>query len=256
MKRINLTIPVIFIILSLAAGGCVSKSRYAELEGKYRHLKRAKKEALAKAEADCRERELVLSEELDRVREERNGLEDENARLIEEKAAIEAREMEKEERLRALEDNMRDMQARFENELEEKEAVISRIENTLKIELVDKLFFKSGSAEITRSGARLLAKVAPLLKRETDKEIRVIGHTDELPPSERLAEKYPSNWELSCARATAIIRVLQWGYKIDPRRMSAVGVAHYRPVTVREKGKKARRSNRVVEIILSPLKVR
>ncbi len=255
MKRARLVIPAMLMALTLA-GGCVSKSKYTELEGRYRKLKVAKEEALAEAERDCRERELVLSQELDQVREERNRLEEENARLEEEEARIRASEQEKEERLRSMERDMEELQERFRSQLARKDAVISRIENTLKIELVDKLFFRSGSAEITRRGARLLAKVAPLLKQETDKEIRVIGHTDDLPPSPRLKEKYPSNWELSCARAAAIVRALQWGYKIDPRRISAVGVAHYRPVTVKMKGKKARRSNRVVEIILSPLKVR
>ncbi len=254
MKACKLPALIIAVpLLAFAFGGCVSKGKYVELEGRLENARKAK----TTAEKKCSDRIATLEEDAATLRNRRDELLKEKHDLAAARDELESREQDRAEALRRMEENMQTMKADLEGRLEKKEAVISRIEDTLKIELVDKLFFKSGSAILSRRGAKLLAKVAPILKREADKEIRVIGHTDDLPPSRRLKKKYLSNWELSCARATAILRVLQWGYKIDPRRMSAVGVAQYRPVNIVDrKARKIRRSNRVVEIILSPLKVR
>jgi len=253
MKKNHLLPLAILLLFSLIAGGCVSKGKYVELEGK---LKTAQDKKQAADEA-CNDKVTDLQGEVAQLKDRRDALLANKRDLATANDALAEKEKARQEELRRMEENMQQMKSELEGKLEEKEAQISRIENTLKIELVDKLLFKSGSAQISRRGARLIARVAPFLKRETDKEIRIVGHTDNLPVSSGLKDRYPSNWELSCARATAILRTLQWGYKIDPRRMSAVGVAQYRPVVIRDKNtKKTRRSNRVVEIILSPLKVR
>ena len=123
------------------------------------------------------------------------------------------------------------------------------IEKRLRVTAVEKLFFESGSADVKPRGRAILDKIAATLKDAENMEIHVKGHADQLPPGESISKKYPSNWELSVGRATAIIQVLQWGYKIDPKRMVAEGVAHYRPLVMETAGNRA--MNRVVEISLT-----
>jgi len=150
-----------------------------------------------------------------------------------------------------LERAKREMVEKLQEEIGTNMAKIEALEDILRITVVDKLFFSSGSADIRPSGSKILAKIAPILKKAKGKNIKIIGHADPLPPGPKLRTKYPSNWELSVARSTAVIQVLQWGHGIDPARLMAAGAAHYRPLQL-ETGKVTRAANRVVEILLVP----
>ena len=138
----------------------------------------------------------------------------------------------------------------IEEEIDAKTDQIYALEEKLKANLVDKIIFKSGSAKVTKEGEKILVRIAPILKEAKDKEINIVGHCDRLPPGAELSKKYRTNWELSTARATAIAQILQWGYGIDPGRIVALGVAHYRPLDT-ESEKKISEKNRVVEIFLT-----
>jgi chemotaxis protein MotB len=137
----------------------------------------------------------------------------------------------------------------LETEISEKSVRIQMLEENLRVIAVENLFFESGSADVKKQGKAILAKIAGTLRDSENMEIHVVGHADELPPGEKVSKRYPSNWELSVNRATAIIQILQWGYEIDPKRMSAEGVAHYRPLVMETA--KNRAMNRVVEISLT-----
>ena len=138
----------------------------------------------------------------------------------------------------------------IEEEIDAKTDQIYALEEKLKANLVDKIIFKSGSAKVTKEGEKILARIAPILKEAKDKEINIVGHCDRLPPGAELSKKYRTNWELSTARATAIAQILQWGYGIDPGRIVALGVAHYRPLDT-ESEKKISEKNRAAEIFLT-----
>ncbi|TMQ60752.1 MAG: hypothetical protein E6K72_00420, partial [Candidatus Eisenbacteria bacterium] len=83
----------------------------------------------------------------------------------------------------------------------------------------DKIFFDSGSAEIKESGMAVLKKVGEALALYPDKIIRVVGHTDTIPLSKLAQTVYPTNWELSVARATTVVRFLQDECGIAPERL-------------------------------------
>jgi chemotaxis protein MotB len=88
-------------------------------------------------------------------------------------------------------------------------------------------FFKSGEAELTPMATKMLEVVSQkLLAMDKDALINVEGHTDADPIKSR---QYPSNWELSGARAATVVRLLQ-KYGLSPSRMEASGLAHYRPI--------------------------
>ena len=112
--------------------------------------------------------------------------------------------------------------------------------------LTDNLLFDSGAARIKPAGVRLLVHLAPVLNRQaSDHRVVVEGHTDNIPIK---GSTYPSNWELSPARASAVVRALI-AMHLHPRRMEASGRAYLEP-TASNSTASGRAHNRRVEIVL------
>lgn len=103
---------------------------------------------------------------------------------------------------------------------------VAREQDSIVIRLADNLVFPSASADIRPEARALLAIVAQALNA-TGNEIRVEGHTDNIP---LVTDKYPSNWELSSARATAVLRLLTEGLGVAPARVFAAGYGEFRPI--------------------------
>jgi chemotaxis protein MotB len=82
--------------------------------------------------------------------------------------------------------------------------------------MVDKIIFPSGSVEISKEGKKVLDKVVSILKDVKDKRIQVEGHTDNVQIVSDLKKRFPTNWELSTARATEVVRYLQETGGINP----------------------------------------
>ncbi len=104
-------------------------------------------------------------------------------------------------------------------------------------------FFRPGRDELQPAAREFLDPIAEFI-RIHPVEVRISGHTDSLPIS---TPRFPSNWELSTARANAVLRYLAEEHEIDPKTISAVGHAHYQPVATNET-EEGRRQNRRVEI--------
>lgn len=93
------------------------------------------------------------------------------------------------------------------------------------------ILFASGSAELTPEGVAELANVAARLRAEyPGREVRIEGSTDDKPIGPTLQSKYPSNWELSAARASMVARHLQWTHNLEGTSMEVVGLAQYHPL--------------------------
>jgi chemotaxis protein MotB len=107
--------------------------------------------------------------------------------------------------------------------------------------------FDSGSATLKPEGIKVVKKLAETLKDYPDTVIHSEGHTDNKPIS---TGRFPSNWELSTARATAVIRTLQ-NQGISPERLIAIGYGDTRPA-VPNADAESRSKNRRVEIIVVP----
>ena len=100
---------------------------------------------------------------------------------------------------------------------------------TVEILLAD-LTFESGSASLTADGLERIDALAVRLKRDfAGRRVRVEGHTDTQPIGPALREVYPTNWELSTARATTVARYLQEAHGLDGDRLEAVGMGAYYP---------------------------
>jgi chemotaxis protein MotB len=122
---------------------------------------------------------------------------------------------------------------------------------TITVLLTD-LYFESGSATLTPDGVARLAEVASTIRsRYPDRRIRVEGHTDSNPIGPSLKDTYPSNWELSSARAAAVVRHFQWTHGMIPEQFEVVGFGNYQPVGTNATAD-GRKRNRRVRIAVLP----
>ncbi|MCP4583201.1 MAG: OmpA family protein [candidate division Zixibacteria bacterium] len=115
----------------------------------------------------------------------------------------------------------------------------------LIIHVSESAFFDLGKADL-KSQARKALDLISVQLLKIPNHIRVEGHTDNVPIN---TPKYPSNWELSAARAAACLRYLIDMLKFPPQRISAVGYAEYRPITTNETAE-GRAKNRRVDIVI------
>ena len=164
---------------------------------------------------------------------------------------IAAISQEKEDEIARLKSTYDELVASMEKEIEEGQVTITQLADRLSVSMVDKILFPSGEAEITPEGLKVLERVGRILKNTQDKMIRVEGHTDNVPIHPNLQDKFATNWELSTARATNVVRFLQDKVGIKGIRLQAVGMSEYQPVA--SNGTAGGRSqNRRIEIILLP----
>jgi chemotaxis protein MotB len=130
--------------------------------------------------------------------------------------------------------------------LDDKDINIKVDKGVVYIDISDKMLFKSGSYNITDKASEVLGKVALVLKNQKDIEFMVEGHTDNVPY--KRGGDLLDNWDLSVKRATAVIRVLQEKYGLNPAKMTAAGRSEYQPVNDNDsaEGKAANRRTRIV----------
>ena len=143
--------------------------------------------------------------------------------------------------------------SKMKNEIDNNQIQITQLADKLQVSIVDKILFPSGEANITDEGLLVLERVGNILKDVADKIIRVEGHTDNVPISAKLKNKFPSNWELSTARATNVVRFLQETVEVDPTRLEAVGMGEHQPIAPND-SREERAQNRRIEIALLPIR--
>jgi len=153
-------------------------------------------------------------------------------------------------KLDALQNQEKQLRERLSKELTDKNVEIEQLKGQLSVRMLDKIVFKSGSADILPQGTEVLDKLADAIKDSTD-TIRVEGHTDDTPISDKLKVKYPSNWELSAARASAVARYFETKHFINPKRLESLGFSMYHPMAPNDSDENKQR-NRRVEIVLKP----
>ena len=161
------------------------------------------------------------------------------SKILEKKAREEA------ERARKLESDLNELNKKLKKQF----VSLQQTKDLLRVTIVNSLLFDSGSARLKEKGLEALLSVAEFLQKQKDKIIRVEGHTDNQPIKGNLLDRYPSNWELSFARAVSIVKFLE-SNNISPARMSATGHSFYRPVVSNDTGD-GRAKNRRTDILLS-----
>jgi chemotaxis protein MotB len=158
----------------------------------------------------------------------------------------------KEKELQALHSTQDELVEGLQKEIADKQIEVERIRDQIRVQMVDEILFDSGEATIKPAGLEVLKRVGAVLKKTEGRNIEVQGHTDNVPIVGALAKRFPTNWELSSARATNVARFLIEQAGVDPRRISAAAYSEYRPRGTNET-EAGRRRNRRIEILLGPV---
>lgn len=122
-------------------------------------------------------------------------------------------------------------------------------DRAVAITLGSKSLYQAGDASLTREGGQTLNKIGKILEKHPDWRVDIEGHTDSLPIGDKLRQRYPSNWELSSARASAVVTFLRLTTNVKADSLSAKGYAETKPIA--DNGSvKGREQNRRVDIVL------
>ena len=156
----------------------------------------------------------------------------------------------KEVEVRTVSKTYEDLLSEMKSEIAQGQIAITELEGKLTVDVVDKILFDSGQTEIRPKGLDVLKRVVEILITVEDKVIRVEGHTDSIPIAGALAKRYPTNWELSAARALNVTRYLE-KEGIDPVLLSAVAFGEHQPIAENDTPE-GRAKNRRIAIILLP----
>ena len=271
--------------------GCVSQSRYKALESQSAEERERLERELASVRSQRQELEgqkTVLERQLDalhaevsRRESELSGVNRQLADLSEESTAqrseLEAQKRSLEGQIAGLNDRLADAEKQaaqlaaqkdeeirrlrgtydslvkdLESEIVKGEIKVRQIQDRLSVQMMEKILFDSGKAEIKPEGRDVLLKVGNVLRTVQDKQIRIEGYTDTVPIGAALRGRYPTNWELSTQRATTVLRFLQEKGGVDGKYLAAVGYGPYRPVADNTTDE-GRAENRRIEIVLTPL---
>jgi chemotaxis protein MotB len=259
------------LLTALAATGCVSQSKYNELaaEAQNRDTRlKDEKQAREALEAKVRQLEEQIAA-LEREKEaldsrlttsesrltaaaaERHALEQKNLELtaLNDELAKSTRKLaEAKEALEKKSAEYESLAQSLKQEISEGKIQLSELQGRMTVQLKDKILFASGSTRVNKEGQDALVKIADALKSVQGRIIRVEGHTDDVPTPKD--GPFPSNWELSLARAMAVVRALQ-DAGVDPTVLSAAGYGQYQPIAPNDSDKN-RSLNRRIEIVLAP----
>lgn len=143
------------------------------------------------------------------------------------------------------------LESKLDMELRNRDVQIERLrDQATLLRLGSDIVFRPGSANLAQEGREVLDLIAGALDQFPGRHVTIEGHTDSVPISENLRGRYPTNWELSVARAASAARYLV-DRGVDPMQLRAAGFGEYQPVADNETPE-GRANNRRIEIILVP----
>ncbi|MBI3184986.1 MAG: OmpA family protein [Myxococcales bacterium] len=219
------------------------------LEQRVRDLE-AKVTALAEERASLESRLTASEGQLTNKEAERRALEEKNAQLAalnEELSKSKKKLAEAKEELEKKSSEYESLAKSLKGEIDAGKIELSELRGKMTVKMKDKILFASGSAKIGKEGQEALDKVAQALAGVRGRIIRVEGHTDDVPTDPK--SQFPSNWELSLARAMAVVKHLQ-DRGVDPTKLSAAGYGPYQPVAPNDSPEN-KSLNRRIEIVLA-----
>lgn len=191
-------------------------------------------------ESTSRQSASQSAEERQRLESERQRLEAERQELLQQLNQLQA---ESRERQRLYDE----MMSRLKSLIDAGQLNVTLVNGRLVINMPQDILFGSGSANLNTEGEQALLQVANVLREFRDRSFQVEGHTDNVPIS---TSRFPSNWELSSARALSVVHVLQRG-GVAPTALSAAGYGEFHPVSPNDT-RENRAKNRRIEIVILP----
>lgn len=203
---------------------------------------------LATAKGAAKAQEALLSQLLadkDSLAEQKFAVQEQLTQAISEKEAAVAE----------LERAKKELSEALGTQISSGDVLIQERKGELVIDVSDRLLFDSGETALNEPGQAMLREVAKTMRKLSPAQVfRVGGHTDtQRIVTPELAERYPTNWELSAARATNVVRFLQEDGKVAGHQLIAAGFAQYRPVSSNQ-SEAGRQKNRRIEIVLQRIR--
>lgn len=256
------------VLATTLLSSCVSKKKYIELEEDYNETRSNLQEVRVEKE-ELEQRLGAIEGEVADYNKRINTLRDESAQKMEMNKLTAMSEVNKErmretlrnvdsERLRnatTLEDSINvAVSYNLERQISggsSEDIEISVDETVVMIDVSDNLLFRSGSYRVSRDAYPLLEKLADVINSEPAMEVMVEGHTD----SKKIVEDsyLMDNWDLSVRRSTAIVRLLQDRFGVNPERLIAAGRSSYKPVAENDTEENRARNRRTRIVILPNL---
>jgi len=261
------------LMASVGLASCVTKSSYLKQVQTADQLA-AQKAALEVQKNTLDSEKTALTSQLSSTQKDLAATKADNEKLL---GSLEAKKGELSQRVADLSRENQDLAQKLRDTEQAKEAEINKLKGTydqlvgnlkdqinagqiqitqlagrLSVNMVDKILFNSGEANVKPEGEKVLLQVGAALKNVQDKAIRVEGHTDNVPIAGSLKDRFASNWELSTARATAVVRYLQDKAGIAADHLIAAGYGEYRPIASNATPE-GRAQNRRIEIVLVPV---
>jgi len=247
----NSSVAIILVMLALITCGCVSSGTFKKMEeqknDELTELKQQKSELEIQKQTLEQERSALqgsvndLKQQLASLEQQKAEMGQQTESLKQENAAITSAN----QRQRHQYDSLVNLLA---TEVAHGMIQVHRYKNMLTVDLTARVFFDSGRATLKSDGRDVLMKLGGVLKGYDNKLIWVVGHTDNVPVAKSLQAIYPTNWELSVARATNVVRLLQES-GVPPQRLVSSGRAEYDPVGPNDTPDE-RQKNRRIEIML------
>lgn len=258
-------------VAAITLTSCVSQKKYSDLEAQHKETQDLLNTATVKLNS-CLEERASLSARAESLKEQNDILRANNQELINNMGNLTtltqkgAENLEKSlESLREKDLTIRRLQDAVTRRdsvnlalvqslkgvlgnLDDQDIEISVEKGVVYVSISDKLLFSSGSYTVTNKAKEVLGKVATVVKNKPDFEFMVEGHTDNVPIR---TASIKDNWDLSVLRATAVVRILQDDFKVDPKRMTAAGRSQYVPVVGNDTAQE-RAKNRRTRIVVLP----
>ena len=261
MKKIILTTLVLSVFLS----SCVSSKKYADLESQYGITKKDLVDAKANLQSCLIEKDHLtqlnssLKEDKDRSLKQV-----ENLTVLTQSSSDNIKEIitqlsEKDKYINGIRDAMTQkdsinlalafqLKRELADGIQDEDIQINVEKTVVYISIADKMLFKSGSATVSDRAKVVLGKVATVISSKPDMEVQVEGYTDNVSINTNCMK---DNWDLSVARATSVVRVLQNDFDVNPNRLIAAGRSEYVPLETNETAE-GRSTNRRTRIVILP----
>ena len=260
---------IFLFLISVLTIACVPKSKYVALENELTDTRRQLEQEKRKLEELKVERDRLelqiedLEKDFETLNEQHQHLIQINQRLADnlQELSISAQKLNmdleqqksvvqlQDQVIKLLDDTKRTIESSLKDQIATQGIEIVDTKNQVKVVLIDKILYEPGSMEINEEGKNLLLLLAESLKKDKSQHIVVEGHTDSIPLSKGLQRVYPTNWELSAARAVSVVRFLQDKGGLDPERLSIRAYSFYRPIAANDT-EEGRSQNRRIEIVL------
>ena len=261
MKKLFLTTLTLSILLS----SCVSKQKYADLETENNRNKQELVDAKAELQSCLIDKDHLTELNKSLKEDKSRSLQQvENLTVLTQSSSDNIKDIiaqlnEKDRYINGIRDAMTkkdsinlalafQLKRDLADGIQDEDIQIDIEKTVVYISIADRLLFKSGSAVVSEKAKAVLGKVATVISSRPEMEVQVEGYTDNVSISTKCMK---DNWDLSVARATAVIRVLQGDFEIDPSRLIAAGRGEYVPLDTNATAE-GRAINRRTRIVILP----